>query len=53
MVFKKNYVKLNADNCSLFISGSKAEQVWSQIGKRKMWETKTVKLIATIRHNHE
>ena len=37
-MFENNFVKMNSDKCNL-ISCIKAEEVWAQIGKHKLWET--------------
>ena len=39
-------MKLNDDKCHLLVSGHKYENVWAQIGKAKIWESKTQKLLA-------
>ena len=38
-------MKLNDDKCHLQISGHKYENVWARIGKAKIWESKTQKLL--------
>ena len=38
-------MKLNDDKCHLLVSGQKYENVWAQIGKAKIWESKTQKLL--------
>ena len=38
-------MKLNDDKCHLLVSGHKYENVWAQIGKAKIWESKTQKLL--------
>ena len=43
--FENNSMKLNDDKCHLQISGHKYENVWARIGKAKIWESKTQKLL--------
>ena len=43
--FENNSMKLNDDKCHLLVSGHKYENVWAQIGKAKIWESKTQKLL--------
>ena len=43
--FENNSMKLNDDKCHLLVSGHKYENVWTQIGKAKIWESKTQKLL--------
>ena len=38
-------MKLNNDKYHLLVSGHKHENVWAQIGKAKIWESKTQKLL--------
>ena len=49
MVWKhlNNNNKKNSDRCDIFTSGHKAEQVSSEIGEHKIWETKTEKLVGS------
>ena len=42
---ENNSMKLNDDKCHLLVSGNKYENVWAQIGKAKIWESKTQKLL--------
>ena len=37
--FENNYMKLNTDKCHLIVSGYANEQVWSQVGGDKIWES--------------
>ena len=39
--FENNSMKLNDGKCHLLVSGHKYENVWAQIGKAKIWESKT------------
>ena len=43
--FENNSMKLNDDKCHLLVSGHKYENVWAQIRKAKIWESKTQKLL--------
>ena len=43
--FECNYMKLNADKCHLLISGHKYEWMWASVGKYKIWESKSEKLL--------
>ena len=43
--FENNSMKLNDDKCHLLVSGHKYKNVWAQIGKAKIWENKTQKLL--------
>ena len=43
--FENNSMKLNDDACHLLVSGHKDENVWAQIGKAKIWESKTQNLL--------
>ena len=38
--FENNYIKLNIDKCHMIGSGYKHEQVWTNIGKDLIWESK-------------
>ena len=38
-------MKLNQDICHLLVSGFKYENVWAEIGKTKIWESKQQKLL--------
>ena len=38
-------MKMNAENCHLFISGNKFEQMWVRIRDDMIWENRTVKLL--------
>ena len=44
-LFENNYMKLNTDKCHLIISGYKLEQVWTQVGEDKIWESTNFKLL--------
>ena len=46
--FESNYMKLNIDKCHLLMAGNKYEQMWVQLGEKKIWEHKTVKLLGVI-----
>ena len=46
--FESNYMKLNTDKCHLLMAGNKYEQMWVQLGEKKIWEHKTVKLLGVI-----
>ena len=43
--FENNSMKLNDDKCHLLVSGDKYESMWAQIGKAKIWESKTQQLL--------
>ena len=49
--FENNYMKLNQEKCNL-VSGSKFENIWAEIGNKKIWESPRQKLqgIVTDRH---
>ena len=43
--FEHNSMKLNEDKCHLLVSGYKFENIWAKIGKAKIWESKSQKLL--------
>ncbi len=43
--FKFNYMKLNEDKCHLLVAGHKHEHIWAMVGKSRIWESNTVKLL--------
>ena len=43
--FENNSMKLNEDKCHLLVSGYKFENIWAKIGKAKIWESKSQKLL--------
>ena len=43
--FQSNNMKLNEDKCHLLVSGFKHEILWVNIGEKKIWESKEVKLL--------
>ena len=43
--FENNSMKLNQDKCHLLVSGFKYENIWANIGKTKIWESKKQKLL--------
>ena len=43
--FETNYMKLNTDKCHLLVSGKKHEHTWVKLGKHKIWESNSVKLL--------
>ena len=43
--FEINYMKLNSDKCHLLVSGHHYEEMFVNIGKDKIWESKSVKLL--------
>ena len=43
--FETNYMKLNSDKCHLLVSGHHYEEMFVNIGKDIIWESKTVKLL--------
>ena len=43
--FEINYMKLNSDKCHLLVSGHHYEEMFVNIGKYIIWESKTVKLL--------
>ena len=43
--FEINYMKLNSDKCHLLVSGHHYEEMFVNIGKDIIWESKTVKLL--------
>ena len=45
MWFEINCMKLNSDKCHLLESGHHYEEMFVSIGKDKIWESKSVKLL--------
>ena len=43
--FENNDMKLNQDKCHLLVSGYKNENVWTNIGSEKIWESNKQKLL--------
>ena len=43
--FETNYMKLNSDKCHLLVSGHHYEEMFVNIGKDIIWESKSVKLL--------
>ena len=43
--FEINYMKLSSDKCHLLVSGHHYEETFVNIGKDKIWESKSVKLL--------
>ena len=43
--FENSSMKLNQDKCHLLVYGCKYENVWTKIGKTKIWESKKQKLL--------
>ena len=43
--FKNNSMKLNQNKCQLLVSGFKYENIWANIGKTKIWESKKQNLL--------
>ena len=43
--FENNYMKINSDQCHLFISGNKSKHLWTKIGNNRPWESRIVKLL--------
>ena len=43
--FETNYMKLNSDKCHLLVSGHHYEDMFANIEKGIIWESKTVKLL--------
>ena len=43
--FEINYMKLNSDKCHLLVSGHHYQEMFVNIGKDIIWESKTVKLL--------
>ena len=43
--FEINYMKLNSGKCHLLVSGHHYEEMFVNIGKDKIWESKSVKLL--------
>ena len=39
-------MKMNSDKCHLFIYRNKFLNLWAKIGNDKIWESRTVKLLA-------
>ena len=39
--FENNSMKLNQDKCHLLVSGSKYENVWAKMGKKKFGKVKS------------
>ena len=39
-------MKMNSDKCHLFIYGNKFLNLWAKIDNDKIWESRTVKLLA-------
>ena len=44
-LFEINYMKLNSDKCHLLVSGHHYEEMFVNIGKDIIWESKTVKVL--------
>ena len=44
-LYESNCMKLNTDKYHLIVSGYKNEQVWTQVGRDKIWESVDVKLL--------
>ena len=42
--FENNYMKLNEDKCHLLV-GHRYETLWANIGKTRIWESKSEKLL--------
>ena len=42
--FEINWMKLNSNKCYLLVSGHHYEEMFVNIGKDKIWESKSVKL---------
>ena len=49
--FENNYMKINSDQCHLFISGNKSEHFWTKIGNNRPWKSRIVKLLGIIIDN--
>ena len=46
-----NEMKMNAEKCHLFISGSKFEQMLARIRDNMIWENRTVELLGIMIDN--
>ena len=49
--FENTYVKMNSDECHLFIAGNKFKDLWVKIGKNRIWENRTVKHLGITIYN--
>ena len=49
--FENNYMKLNQEKCNL-VSGSKLENIWAEIGNKKIWESPRQKLLGIVTDRH-
>ena len=49
--FDNTYAKMNSDECHLFITGNKFEDLWVKIGKNRIWENRTVKHLGITIYN--
>ena len=43
--FQNNYMKLNTDNCHLFVAGDKFEHAWVRVGPDKITQDHSIKLL--------
>ena len=43
--FESNSMKLNQDKCHFLVSGHKHEHLWVNIGKSKIWESKSERIL--------
>ena len=46
--FDSNCMKLNAEKCHLLLTGHKPQWKWAMVGKEKIWESKSEKLLGII-----
>ena len=46
--FETNFMKLNKEKCEFILSGFKNELHWINVGDKKIWETKNVKLLGML-----
>ena len=44
-------MKLNQEKCNL-VSGSKFENIWAEIGNKKIWESPRQKLLGIVTDRH-
>ena len=47
-----NYMKLNTDRCYHLISGNKNEEMWAELHRAIVWESKNVRLLGITLDNN-
>ena len=50
--YESNYMKLNKNKCHLLLSGNKYEHIFVNIGKERIWESSSEKLLGVIINNN-